>query len=65
MKQFTLRDNGRPFRCPCGCNVFHKPETENSRWPYTDPSVNLYECNCCGAWYEGSPGKEEDRVRSD
>lgn len=26
---FTLKVAGKPFRCSCGCNVFHKPEKEN------------------------------------
>ena len=40
--------NGKTFRCPCGCNVFHKEE---------DP--NIYICNSCNAKYEGIPLKKE------
>ena len=39
--------NGRDkvsFKCPeCGCNVFHHPGDDNSK----------YECNSCGALYVG------------
>jgi hypothetical protein len=48
---FTPRVNGVAFHCAtrgksggvCGCNVFAKPK------------ANVYECNLCGAWYEGTP----------
>lgn len=45
VEQFTLRTNGKSFRCDCGCNVFYKP---NRLQP------ELYECNCCEAQYEAS-----------
>jgi len=38
-EQATLRVNGEPFRCLCGCNVFTK-EREHR-----------YSCNACGEWY--------------
>lgn len=41
------RVNGKPFRCHCECNVFHK-----------EPCVEHgeeYVCNACGQRYEGVP----------
>lgn len=35
--------NGKPFRCHCGCNVFHHPPEK--------PEV--FECNACEEWYTG------------
>jgi hypothetical protein len=52
LHQFTLKDMGNPFRCECGCNVFHKPD---------DTDLDLYECNGCGDWYrscDASPREE-------
>ena len=43
LQQFTLRIASKPYRCPCGCNVFHKPNREN---------VGLYECNGCEQQFE-------------
>jgi len=40
----TVRVDGKPFRCRCGCNVFQHPEGE----------PNIYACNACDTWYEGS-----------
>ncbi|SOY65634.1 conserved hypothetical protein [Cupriavidus phytorum] len=37
-----LRVGGKPFRCHCGCNVFHHPED----------MPRAYECNACEALYE-------------
>lgn len=41
---FMPKVNGVSFRCDCGCNVFHKPDSEQPM---------LYECNGCGARYRG------------
>lgn len=38
LHQFTLKIEGQPYRCNCGCNVFHKPDQEN---------LNIYKCNSC------------------
>ena len=45
VENFMPRIAGKPFRCDCKCNVFHKPDA-------TKPE--LYECNCCGHRYEGA-----------
>lgn len=42
-KNFTIKLKGKPFRCDCKCNVFHKPNKEN---------LNQYKCNSCGTVYE-------------
>lgn len=39
-EQFTVRIAGRLAGCPCGCNVFHKPD---------DRTLDLYQCNGCGS----------------
>lgn len=52
-ENFTPRVDGNPFRCECGCNVFHKPTRRG----------NIYECNACGAWYAGEPAAPEEVVR--
>ncbi len=39
----TVRVGGKPFRCPCGCNVFHHPGGR----------TYVYECNACGTWFNG------------
>ena len=44
LRNFTLRIDGKSFRCECGCNVFHKPDRNN---------VNLYKCNGCGQEFNG------------
>jgi hypothetical protein len=41
---YTVKVNGAPFYCECGCNVFNKPDNNRPK---------LYECNACGLWYEG------------
>ena len=28
LHQWTLKVEGEPYRCKCGCNVFHKPDKE-------------------------------------
>lgn len=38
LHQFTLKIEGRPYRCECGCNVFHKPDKEK---------LMVYQCNSC------------------
>lgn len=38
LKQTMLKVNGKRFRCECGCNVFHQPDS-------TRP--HIYECNGC------------------
>lgn len=44
LRNFTLRIDGKIFRCECGCNVFHKPDRND---------VNLYKCNGCGQEFNG------------
>jgi hypothetical protein len=38
----VLRVGGKPYRCECGCNVFHHPNTR----------ADLYTCNACGCTFE-------------
>lgn len=45
LENFTLRIAGSPYRCPCRCNVFHKPDRTN---------LDLYECNGCGQQFEAA-----------
>jgi len=40
LHQVMLKIAGKPYRCHCGCNVFHHPDKEN---------LSLYECNSCKA----------------
>jgi hypothetical protein len=44
LRNFMPRVDGKPFRCKCGCNVFHKPVSKNKQ---------LFECNSCGDRYNG------------
>jgi len=43
IENFILRIGGRPYRCQCGCNVFHKPDRSH---------LDLYECNACKQQFE-------------
>lgn len=43
LENFTLKVAGKPFRCACKCNVFHKPDNQD---------LNLYACNACGQEFE-------------
>jgi len=45
LRNFMPRVGGKPFRCECGCNVFHKPISK---------SKLLFECNSCGARFTGT-----------
>lgn len=45
LHNFTLRIAGKPYRCACRCNVFHKPDRTN---------LELYECNACGQQFEAA-----------
>jgi len=45
LEQFMPKVDGKPFRCECGCNVFHKPDK-------TD--LELFKCNSCGLQYRGN-----------
>ena len=42
LENFVMKVAGKPFRCDCGCNVFHKPDRARP---------DIYECNACGTWY--------------
>ena len=42
-KQFMFRVDGKPFRCACGCNVFHKPDASRPE---------IVRCNACEATFE-------------
>lgn len=44
-EQFVVKINGEHFKCPCGCNVFQKPD---------DTKMNIYQCNSCGTQFKGS-----------
>jgi uncharacterized Zn-finger protein len=37
----TLKVAGKPFHCPCGCNVFHHPNTD----------ADEFRCNACSTTY--------------
>lgn len=43
IENFTLRIGGKAYRCPCGCNVFHKPD---------DTNLLRYQCNACEHLFE-------------
>lgn len=43
VESFTLTVGGKPFRCECGANCFHKPYRTN---------LNVYRCNGCNKTYE-------------
>lgn len=45
LENFILKVAGERFRCSCGCNVFHKPDSTRQE---------LYECNACGVWMEST-----------
>ena len=45
LENFVLRIAGTPYRCPCRCNVFHKPDRER---------LDVYECNGCGQQFEAT-----------
>lgn len=42
---FLLKNEGRPFRCSCGANVFHKD--------WDNDEGEIYVCNGCEAAYKG------------
>lgn len=37
-----LKIAGKPYRCECGCNVFHHPGTD----------ADVYSCNACKRSFE-------------
>lgn len=39
-----IKLDGKPFRCECGCNVFHRPDRD---------APEIYQCNCCDNTFEG------------
>jgi hypothetical protein len=43
LENFILKVAGKPFRCQCGCNVFHKPD---------DTRLEHYKCNGCELAYD-------------
>jgi|JI9StandDraft_1071089.scaffolds.fasta_scaffold511701_2 hypothetical protein len=43
LHNFTLRIEGKSYRCECRCNVFHTPDERR---------LDLYECNGCGTRFE-------------
>jgi hypothetical protein len=45
LHNFILRVGGKPYRCACGCNVFHKPDRED---------LGLYQCNACEQQFEAA-----------
>jgi hypothetical protein len=45
LHEFMLRVGGKRFFCPCGCNVFHKPDNREPE---------LYQCNCCNTQFQAS-----------
>lgn len=45
LENFMLRIGGKPYRCECGCNVFHKPDNKR---------LDLYECNGCEQRFEAA-----------
>ena len=42
LENFTVRIDGKFFRCHCRCNVFTKPDKND---------LNKFECNGCGEIY--------------
>lgn len=42
VQSFILTVDGKPFRCHCGANCFHKPDKND---------LELYACNACNTWY--------------
>ncbi|HHX6500967.1 TPA: hypothetical protein ACVGJ1_002840 [Pseudomonas aeruginosa] len=42
LENFMVKVGGKPFRCSCGCNVFHKPNRDEPEH---------YKCNSCGTEY--------------
>lgn len=44
LPQFFLKASGEIHICPCGRNVFHKPDKNHP---------NVYKCNCCDYTVEG------------
>ena len=49
LHNFTVKVGGKPFRCSCGCNVFHKPD---------ETRQHIYQCNACESWYSGDDGEK-------
>lgn len=43
LKNFIIRLEGRAWRCPCGGNVFHKPDIKKQ---------GRYKCNSCKKVYD-------------
>lgn len=44
MENYMPMVNGVSFRCECGCNVFHKPDSSRP---------DVFRCNSCGAQWIG------------
>lgn len=44
IENFTIKLEGKSYRCACGCNVFHKPDKTR---------LGLYECNACKTRFSG------------
>ncbi|UUT40687.1 DNA ligase [Salmonella phage GSP193] len=44
LEKFILRVDGKLFRCRCGSNCFHKPDSTK---------LDIYECNSCGVRFLG------------
>ena len=38
LHQYILRIGGKPYRCECGCNVFHHPDKTK---------LDVFQCNSC------------------
>ncbi len=43
LDNFMIRLSEKPYRCECGCNVFHKPNKDR---------MDIFRCNSCGVTFE-------------
>ena len=61
MSDVILKVQGKPFRCNCGCNVFHRTEiSEDERVRNKiEEGEDILECNACGAVYAGLNGRPD------
>ena len=48
-ENFMPTVGGKPFRCSCGCNVFHKANYDR----------HIYICNACEVAYTDRPEEHE------
>jgi hypothetical protein len=50
INNILLKVAGKPFRCSCGCNVFHHPKPDEGE----EVDDDIYICNACETEYSSA-----------